>query len=677
MRWLIFASVCLSCAEPALVSTGSTELQVPEGLEFATTAVGFSRELPLSVVSRGKLRRTVEVKVEGPFEAAATLEVPGAETVDLVVTFRPTASGAQVGTLFIDGAFVQLRGDAVLPAECGVAATCRARRFDPNTLSCVDELLTDETPCTDLLACVDRGACRAGTCVGTAPRCDDGNACTRDACSVGTGCVNAATTCEAPSNPCLAARCDPSQGCVSGPVIDGTPCGAVGCDVANVCLSGTCRVVTPPDGFVCAKATACRAEGICQARQCVQPPPVPLVPRWSYDASSTELRFQGVSDDDGNWYWVECTEGRAEYFCDLKSFTPAGFPRFSYRATSRAHTRRPQPHLLADGAFISAIAGGKLVAVEARDGSERWTSTVAIADFDNVVEFMGAGPHGLWVVTRSSAESEAWLLTRLSTATGATLSTYDLRAKALGLVVHSSGDALIGREQRFEGHPPPRPSGPVVIERVFADGGVSVIGATDTEPVMSVGDTVVLADDATLRLDGSSTNGLSSDSLHWGGVGTETTRFRVRRPLTTVDVDLPHLALDRVQGSSRTTTRLVMASKATDPWLAADGSVFLAVSDAIPVEANSWLLQFDAAGTEAMSCTLTDQGRRLQPGSESGFNGRSFALRSRYVSCPACAVPLWDQPRLVFYDLGTPAPGVASSGWVGPRGTSGSAARTR
>src|SRR5882672_9819753 len=64
------------------------------------------------------------------------------------------------------------------------------------------------------------------------PPCDDGNACTTDACDEATGvCTHQDVVCD-DGNACTTDSCDPATGCTTTPVAAGTAC-----DDANTCTS--------------------------------------------------------------------------------------------------------------------------------------------------------------------------------------------------------------------------------------------------------------------------------------------------------------------------------------------------------------------------------------------------------------------------------------------------------
>ncbi|MBT9558558.1 MAG: hypothetical protein IV100_21155 [Myxococcales bacterium] len=149
--------------------------------------------------------------------------------------------------------------------------------------------------------CISGGTCLAGACAGGAETtCDDGNACTIDACVAGVGCANLPT--ESPcclgetnvcddGDPCTADSCDPvTTDCsyvnAAGPCDDGNLCtgtdtcsdgtcaGApVVCDDGNPCTKDSCVlgsgcVTSPVDGGPCDDGLACSTGDVCVAGLC-------------------------------------------------------------------------------------------------------------------------------------------------------------------------------------------------------------------------------------------------------------------------------------------------------------------------------------------------------------------------------------------------------------------------
>ena len=144
--------------------------------------------------------------------------------------------------------------------------------------------------CKDGDACTVAETCDAtGKCVGKTADCDDGNACTSDACNPlapgGDGCIHSAlsSTCDdgdkcthkdackagecagealscEDNNPCTTTGCTAQGGCSSTPNKDGSACpaDALACTV-DVCVTGYCRHNVA--GGFCAIGGACVASG--------------------------------------------------------------------------------------------------------------------------------------------------------------------------------------------------------------------------------------------------------------------------------------------------------------------------------------------------------------------------------------------------------------------------------
>ncbi|MEM7449618.1 MAG: hypothetical protein AAF355_15390 [Myxococcota bacterium] len=112
--------------------------------------------------------------------------------------------------------------------------------------------------------CVDTNDCTQDSCdpnsgctfsLVDGPLCEDGNACTfADRCVEGTCVGGAPVACGISTSECVATSCDPVQGCVETPVVDGTACGS---DTLNqecvgfFCKDGICGQVAADDGTRC------------------------------------------------------------------------------------------------------------------------------------------------------------------------------------------------------------------------------------------------------------------------------------------------------------------------------------------------------------------------------------------------------------------------------------------
>jgi hypothetical protein len=682
------ALALVSCTTPSLVSTGSAELAIPETMDFGRTALSFSRVKPLVVLNRTRVSTTVNVFVSAPFSAPSRLEVPAGAEASLEVTFSPNSDGAVSGALSVDGFEVALTGEGVAALDCGASTVCDSVRFDPETLSCVRTPKPDGSACEDELACIEGGICRAGICLGRAARCDDGNACTTDACTRGRGCQHLAFECAPVANPCQAPTCDPVVGCGSAPVQDGTPCGAISCELANVCLAGHCRAVVPPEGFVCSPESACRGEGVCRNKTCVRPPEHELSPRWTYTASGIDdFRFEGVTDAQGNWYWVECSNAltgkQPAYRCDVPSRTPEGLERFRTEVTGTGRVRgtKEKLQLIAQGLFIFGVNNATIAAVNSSTGVVVWQASVAPASPGAEVEALADdGRGGLWTIVRTDDETESWELVRVDVATGRVLLRRERPSRVRNLLTDGAGRAFVLRDLKNLIDPVDAWS----LERIDPDGTIGFSVDADSPPIMVLGDRLVLADDSVR----STTDGtLLEETPHtdwstsaWAGVSPGAASSRLRLAINTAPFTLPLVALQKLDASGiRVRPFTTVAHRATEAYLTATGEALFATSGAMN---ETRAHQVHPLGLELMSCTLVENvnpgsNQALRIGAKSGFNGRFFAVQS-LSECVDCAFSFRSEHfRVAFYDFGRPGPGIARTGWTGPRGTPSGGGRPR
>jgi hypothetical protein len=163
-------------------------------------------------------------------------------------------------------------GNAVV---CDDGNACTDDACDPATGQCV--FTNDDTnSCSDENACTQTDSCQAGACVGGNPVvCDDGNACTDDACNPATGqCVftNDDTNACSDGN-----ACTQTDSCQAGACVGGNP---VVCDDGKACTDDACNpatgqcVFTNDDTNACSDGNACTQTDTCQAGVCVGGNPV-------------------------------------------------------------------------------------------------------------------------------------------------------------------------------------------------------------------------------------------------------------------------------------------------------------------------------------------------------------------------------------------------------------------
>lgn len=423
MRTLVVAVVAASCllgCRPGGIGGVDAELSFsPRALVFEPTFVGAERRLTVMLENKGRAPVEVTVSVAPPFSLAASeLSVWGGSSVPLQVTFRPESKGEFEGVLRIDGweagGWVPLKARGLAPMECDTVLPCASSVFDPQTGTCLTVPFADGMACSDTSSCVTNGHCSAGVCKGDAVTCDDSNACTTDACAAGEGCVHVEVKCAPPTNPCLAAVCDPVKGCQSVEVVDGTRCGSADCSVANICMAGECKKVAVPNGAACGDESPCQARGICQQQKCNRPAASALTEAWQYVAPQPyQLDFKGVADSAGNLYAVECNPidamaPPAPSQCFVNSFDAQGAVRFHTGVTFNARPVLGQGiQLIAGEAFVFSLGAGEVFAVSTADGSLLWQKSASqgISFVDpqvfGIVELaaMAATNDSVWVAT--------------------------------------------------------------------------------------------------------------------------------------------------------------------------------------------------------------------------------------------------------------------------------------
>lgn len=146
---------------------------------------------------------------------------------------------------------VDCTGTGACGKGCNDGKPCTADWCDTAKAGCMTSPLPDGSPCEDGDLCLVGETCKADVCSGgKANGCDDGNACTVDACTKGIGCTHKAVV--------DGSSCLPGGTCVAG-VCKGDAACAKGFDVtvAGVAFSGATRL---SDGGFCAVGTALVAD---------------------------------------------------------------------------------------------------------------------------------------------------------------------------------------------------------------------------------------------------------------------------------------------------------------------------------------------------------------------------------------------------------------------------------
>jgi slime mold repeat-containing protein len=135
-------------------------------------------------------------------------------------------------------------GDGVLDGQDACQGTAAGAAVNASGCSCAQITCDDGNPCNGV------ETCQAGVCQrGVAPSCDDGNACTQDACNSTTGCTHT------PIAGCTA--CTTAASCN-----DGNPC------TTDSCVGGQCAHVVVADGTSCSDGNYCNGAETCRAGVC-------------------------------------------------------------------------------------------------------------------------------------------------------------------------------------------------------------------------------------------------------------------------------------------------------------------------------------------------------------------------------------------------------------------------
>ncbi len=213
MRQLCIVSLCTAlagaCSSPKLSAEVVGLTADPPAL-----AMGDAWRLaPISAVvtlsNLGRSTRVVTASVTGPFEVDGTEHlVDGHASFPLAIRFPAILAGPAEGELHIESdgevLVVPLSATAVMPPECPADEPCRASHFDDARGRCEAVQVPDGERCLVGNSCLLGATCQAGECVGTLTPCDDGNACTTDACDAQGDCVHVdkSQACPSPDDGC-------------------------------------------------------------------------------------------------------------------------------------------------------------------------------------------------------------------------------------------------------------------------------------------------------------------------------------------------------------------------------------------------------------------------------------------------------------------------------------------
>ena len=153
--------------------------------------------------------------------------------------------------------------------QCDDGNACTIDACDPNT-GCTHE--PGDGGCDDGNACTESDTCTNGFCLGLALKdCGDDNICTDDSCNPLTGCLNTPN-----ANPCTdGSVCTLNDACQDGSCVPGEE---LSCDDSNVCTQDACD---PEAGCThdavegaCSDSDVCTVDDVCANGTCV--PGAPL-----------------------------------------------------------------------------------------------------------------------------------------------------------------------------------------------------------------------------------------------------------------------------------------------------------------------------------------------------------------------------------------------------------------
>lgn len=341
---LLIVVALSGCKERGLAALAN-DLSVPESVDFGVVYVGFASSQSLELINRGRAAVEFDVSVSAPFRAVERVRVPGGSTAQLQLELTAESAEPLESSLRLTAeelAFeVRLLAAPALPPSCAPSADCVESHFDPER-GCVETPLADGASCGANDLCITGGTCQQRVCRGQMVSCDDGDACTSDACNSKQGCLHPPVQCTQPTGACEVAVCMPGTGCTVVPAMDGARCGENDCQNAHVCISGSCELRPAPEGSECGEPSTCRPAGRCVGNVCEPGAPQIPAPRWRYTPSSDMNVMRVVVDRFGNTFalvgtnlvYLEDGGTPPPYPLWLYSFDRDGYPRFGVDLSS-------------------------------------------------------------------------------------------------------------------------------------------------------------------------------------------------------------------------------------------------------------------------------------------------------------------------------------------------------
>lgn len=372
-----FCVLAASCRSGSVVSLTSAWDAEPAELALGDVYLGDEATAALRVRSASRARVELTLAVGAPFSVSPALVLEGGGAVEVQVRFRPTAAGDQAAWLLLsDGAeqrSVAVRGRGLEVPQCAASNPCRTAWFDKALGACAEATAPDGTACES--ACLTGASCFAGNCVGAAKSCDDGDACTLDACDWAGGCTHTdvSALCPPSTNPCERAVCRPASGCGKEPAADGTVCGPTDCTTARVCMAAQCEARPTPEGFTCAPAGLCQDASTCRQQTCVAGAVRHLAERWRYAPAGRYLFYEGTVDEAGTVYFTESSRTDPAGALELVALRRDGTVK--YRVGLPGPCRYCAARLMLDpeGDRLFAGRAGQVQARRLSDGALLWS----------------------------------------------------------------------------------------------------------------------------------------------------------------------------------------------------------------------------------------------------------------------------------------------------------------
>lgn len=242
-----FVTLLWACAV-TLVSAGCSADTLQDGADVEPTVDASASDVVPDGSPTGDDAKGGDAAIDAGTDAADTGVVPPDGQADDALSQVDGDSDAGADATGGDGDGAA--GDDAVPDSGQVSPTCAGLDCD------------DGQQCT-------KDACSNGACthLAEAATCSDGNVCTQgDVCSSGACQAGGQINCS-DENPCTDDGCDPTSGCTHADAAAGSPC------PAGVCSAGTCAPKGPcdgeKDGKECADGSKCSVDDQCKTGFCV------------------------------------------------------------------------------------------------------------------------------------------------------------------------------------------------------------------------------------------------------------------------------------------------------------------------------------------------------------------------------------------------------------------------